>query len=468
MSGSTLPGPYELLGQIWQDAGCRPGALENCRLTGRDPVLPSIFRVGTAASAVIAAQSLAASELWRTRGGRQQPVTLDMRDAAIAFRSESYTRFTNRTLAEIWSPISGYYRTRDARWVQLHCQYPHLREGVLRVLGCEDNRAAVERAVLGRDGHEIEQACRAERLCVALLRSPEEWAAHPQALALEELPLFEISRIGDAPPVPLPANGARPLSGVRVLDLTKVIAGPICGRTLASHGAEVLRIGAAHLPVLEPLIVDTGLGKRSAFVDLREADGRGTLRDLVADADIFVQGYRPGTIAARGFGPEDVATMRPGIIYVTLSAYGHAGPGGDWRGFDSLVQTASGIAYEGMQAARTERPLPLPCQALDHATGYLAAFGAMAALRHRAEQGGSWMVRVSLAQTGRWIDRLGRVDGLSLDVPKEADIRDMLEVHASPWGEVLHVKPPQVMPETPPFWASGPVPPGTDPPAWTV
>ena len=179
-----------------------------------------------------------------------------------------------------------------------------------------------------------------------------------------------------------------------------------------------------------------------------------------------MQGYRPGTIARRGFAPDELAKIKPGIVYVTLSAYSHKGPWRDWRGFDRLTQSASGIVYEGPIAAGTERPPPLPCQALDHGTGYLAAFGAMVALKRRVEEGGSWMVRVSLAQTGQWIDRLGRVDGLSVVNPEEKDIGDLLETHTSPWGDVLHVKSPEVMSETAPFWEKGPVPVGTHTASW--
>lgn len=460
------PAPIDILADLWAAAGADPDAPGDIALAGRDPALSSIFRLGTAASAAIGAASLAAAEVWRARTGRRQAVSLDMRAAAAAFRSEHFTRVAGRPPPERWAAVSGTYRTRDGRWVQLHCQFPHLRAGVLEILGCAEDREEVARAVARWDGLALETRCRKERLCVALVRSPEEWAAHPQARAVARLPLMEVERIADAPPTPLPSGGTRPLSGIRALDLTKVIAGPVCGRTLASHGAEVVRIGAAHLPSMEPLVIDTGLGKRSAFLDLREAAGREALRAMARRADIFVQGYRPGALAARGFGPEDLAALRPGVVYVTLSAYGHAGPWRNWRGFDSLTQSASGIAHEGMAAAGAGEPRPLPCQALDHATGYLAAFGAMTALKRRAEEGGSWMVRVSLAQTGRWIDGLGRVDGLGVRNPEEADIPDLLETRDSPWGEVLHVKPPEEMSETPPFWATGPVPLGTHPAAW--
>ncbi len=458
--------PANRLGALWLDAGGDPDALNDITLTGADPALPSIFRIGTAAAVTIGAASLAAAEFWRSRSGVRQSVTLDMRDAAIAFRSESYTRILGRKPGEFWEPASGYFRTSDDRWVQLHCQFPHLRDGVLEVLGCGNDRSEVAAAVAHWDGLALEQRCREERLCVALVRTPEEWLAHPQARALASLPLLEIIRIDNAPAEPLPTRPDRPLSGVKVLELTKVIAGPVCGRTLASHGAEVIRVGAGHLPALEPLVIDTGLGKRSAFVDLRDTTQCDTLRHMARGADVFVQGYRPGTIAGRGFGLDDLAALRPGIVYVTLSAYGHAGPWQDWRGFDSLTQSASGIVHEGMTAFGAYGPHPLPCQALDHGTGYLAAFGAMIALKRRVEEGGSWLVRVSLAQTGRWIQGLGRVDGIHAIMPAEADIGDLLEIHDSPWGEVRHVRCPARMSATTPYWESGPVPLGTHAAAW--
>ena len=456
----------ESLNKIWRMAGCDVNALNDIKLTGGDPVLSSIFRVGTAASATIGAASLAAAEIWRLRTGNRQEVSLDCRDASIAFCSEHYTRIIGKPRPKFWSPISGYYRTGDNRWIQLHCQFPHLREGVLNVLGCAEDPDEVQRAVAKWDGLDLERRCREDWLCVALIRSPDEWSVHPHAEALSVLPVIEIIKIAEAPPAPMPSDISRPLSGIKVLDLTKVIAGPVCGRTLASHGAQVIRIGSAHLPVLESLVIDTGLGKRSAFLDLRLDSDSNRLREMARNTDVFVQGYRPGTIARRGFDPEELARIKPGIVYVTLSAYGHRGPWSDWRGFDSLTQSASGIVYEGMMAAGTEEPHPLPCQALDHGTGYLAAFGAMAALKRRAEEGGSWMVRVSLAQTGRWIDKLGRVDGLSVINPEEKDIADLLETHSSPWGDVLHVKSPEVMSETAPFWQTGPVPVGTHDAAW--
>jgi crotonobetainyl-CoA:carnitine CoA-transferase CaiB-like acyl-CoA transferase len=262
-----------------------------------------------------------------------------------------------------------------------------------------------------------------------------------------------------------------------VLDLSRIIAGPVCGRALAQHGAQVLLVNGPHLPNIAPLVIDNGRGKRSATLDLRDEAGRAQLRALVAEhTDVFLQAYRPGSLAARGFAPEDLARLRPGIVCVSLSAYGHAGPWATRRGFDSLVQSASGIAWTESRAAaggktpadaHGDQPKHLPCQALDHATGYLAAFGAMVALARRATEGGSWHVRLSLAQTGRWLQSFGQIDDgwRAPDVTFD-EVQDCLETVDSPFGRVCGAKPAERLSETPPFYARPPVPIGTDAPRW--
>jgi len=379
---------YGVLGELWRWAGEDLAALDWAQLTGGDPVLPSDFKIATVAAASIAAAGLAAAELWRLRSGRRQHVAVDARAAAAAFRSERYLRVDGRTPPGAWHPVSGFYRAGDERWIQLHCNFPHHREGALRVLGCDGIRDAVTAAVAKRKAAELEDGLAAAGLCAGMVRAPAEWQQHPEARAVATLPLFEIVRIGDAP-AEAAGRGERPLSGVRVLDLTRVIAGPVCGRTLAGHGADVLLVTAEHLPAIEVHLMDGGFGKRSARLDLRRADHLEQLRVLMRHADVVCQSYRPGALAARGLSPEDLARLRPGIVYVTLSAYGHVGPWRERRGFDSLVQSVSGIAHEGGVAAGTDGPRHLPAQALDHATGYLAAFGAMVALARRAREGGA-------------------------------------------------------------------------------
>jgi crotonobetainyl-CoA:carnitine CoA-transferase CaiB-like acyl-CoA transferase len=467
--------PTTLLASLWNAASCDPRALDHIRLEGCEPQLPSSFHVGAIASATIAAQALAAAETWRMRTGRMQQVEVAMRQALAMFRSERFLSVDGKPPADPWSPLAGYYQAADGRWIQLHTNFPHHRDGVLRVLQCADSRDAVAEAISHWRAEELDQRLADEGLCAALIRDPQEWAAHPQATAIASLPLFEILRIGDAPVESVGTHCAagaapsRPLQGVRVLDLSRVIAAPVAGRTLAQHGAEVLAIGAAHLPNIAPLVIDMGRGKRSACLDLRNDAERDVLKGLIHDADIFLQAYRPGALAARGFSPEALAALRPGLIHVTLSAYGHAGPWAGRRGFDSLVQSATGIAWAEGEAAKLDKPGKLPCQALDHATGYLAAFGAMVALQRRAAEGGSWLVRVSLAQTGRWLQSLGTVQG-GLAPPahdfERAEIAGWMQAMASPFGRVDAIAPVERMSVTPPRFDLPPVPLGTHPPTW--
>jgi crotonobetainyl-CoA:carnitine CoA-transferase CaiB-like acyl-CoA transferase len=306
------------LAQLWQAAGQPAEALSHIRLTGAEPVLPSSFAIGTAAQASIGATALAAAELWHLRCGRRQLVTVDMRHAGIEFRSERYYRVDGQAPTEFWDKIAGAYRCGDGRWVRLHTNFPHHRDGVLALLACDYNKAAVQQALLNWRAEEFEEAASQAGLVVTAKRSFEEWDHHPQGAAVAALPIFSIERIGDAPTQPLPAV-PRPLGGVRVLDLTRIIAGPVCGRTLAAHGAEVLLVTATHLPAIEPLVIDTGRGKLSCQIDLRDAVGQSTLRALLRDTDVFVQGYRPGALRSLGFGPEQVAQLRPGIVYAHIA-----------------------------------------------------------------------------------------------------------------------------------------------------
>ena len=465
-SPSTPVETRAALAELWQAAGQPAEALAHIRLTGAEPVLPSSFAIGTAAQASIAASALAAAELWHLRCGRHQLVSVDMRHAAVEFRSERYFRVDGKAPAEMWDKIAGTYRCGDGRWVRLHTNFRHHRDGVLALLACDYDKAAVQQALLNWRAEEFEEAAAQAGLVVTAKRSFEEWDRHPQGVALAALPLFSIERIGDAPPQALP-TAPRPLSGVRVLDLTRIIAGPVCGRTLAAHGADVLLVTAPHLPAIEPLVIDTGRGKLSCQIDLRDTVGQAALRALLRDTDVFVQGYRPGALQSLGFGPEQVAQLRPGIVYVSLSAYSHVGPWADRRGFDSLVQTASGFNDAEAQAAGTDRPRPLPAQALDHAAGYLMAFGAITALARRCTEGSSWHVRVSLAQTGKWLRQLGRIEhGLSCAETSFDDVQDLLEEHDSGFGRLAAIRHAAQLSETPARWARPSMPLGSHLAAW--
>jgi crotonobetainyl-CoA:carnitine CoA-transferase CaiB-like acyl-CoA transferase len=456
-----------ILVDLWDTVGLSPAPLAMVTLSGHDPALPSSFRVGAAAQVSIAAVACAANAIWQARTGRLQRVNVEMRHATAEFRSERYLRVDGRPAPELWDDIAGAYRCREGRWVRIHTNFPHHRAGILALLRCGPYRAAVARALGTWEAQAFEDAAAQAGLVAAMERTFAEWDAHPQGWAIASLPTLSLTKIADAPSQPLPRHPDRPLAGVRVLDLTRVIAGPVCGRTLAAHGADVLNVSAAHLPSIEPAVIDTGRGKRSTFVDLRAQEGRQTLTRLLRDTDIFLQSYRPGALAGLGFDPVEVAALHPGVIYVSLSAYGHTGPWAQRRGFDSIVQTATGLNHAEAQAAGVDHPLPLPCQALDHASGYLLALGALAGLLWRASEGGSWLVQVSLAQTSQWLRSLGRIEeGFACADPALDDVTDLLEESPSGWGRLRAVWHAAQMSETQPAWRQPSVPLGTHTPSW--
>src|SRR3954469_3657267 len=317
-----MQSPGEILADIWTSVGGDPAALDAVKLTGEEPQLPSSFRVAVVAQTTIAAAGLAAAEIWKLRSGQSQDVAVDMRHAVVECRSERYLRVDDKPPPPAWDAIAGIYKTRDARFVRLHTNFRHHRDAVCKVLNCEPEREKVQAALMQWEAEAFETAAYAAGGVVAMMRSREEWAALPQAKALAGLPLVSIEKIGEAAPKPWP-KGDRPLAGLRVLDLSRVIAGPVAGRTLAAQGADVLLISGPDLPAIPWLTIDTGRGKLTSFVELRSTQGREGFRKLLAEADIVSQGYRPREIAGLGFAPEEAARISPGVVYVTLSAYGH-------------------------------------------------------------------------------------------------------------------------------------------------
>ncbi|MGJ7579384.1 CoA transferase [Variovorax sp. RHLX14] len=468
--------PIDVLRELWLQSGLSADALNSVDLTGADPVFPSSFAVGTAAQTTVAAAALAAWELGRLRGLTMPRLSVDMTHAAV----EATGWFSIDGVApDLWDAFSGLYRCADG-YVRIHANFSHHREGALQLLGLDpatSKKNDVERALSNWSALDFEEAAAEKGLVVTALRSFDEWDATLQGQALRTQPLFTIERIGEAEPLTLPPIAgtddgvARPLAGVRVLDLTRILAGPVGGRTLAEHGAEVLLVNSPLLPNIAA-IADTSRGKLSTHVDLKTAEGRAALQRLIADAHVFVQGYRPGGLYDLGFGSHAVAKLRPGIVYVSLSAYGTQGPWADRRGFDSLVQTAMGFNQAEGEAAGDGKPRPLPMQILDEATGFLIAFCTAVALCRQQQEGGSWEVKLSLAQTGQWLRSLGRVPGgLATLVPDRAPY---VETTASGFGELAALRhaahaagaarsmqPTQVKQVARPS-----MPPGSHPPSW--
>jgi crotonobetainyl-CoA:carnitine CoA-transferase CaiB-like acyl-CoA transferase len=359
--------------------------------------------------------------------------------------------------------VTAIFACGDGRYIHLHGSFTHT-PGILAELGLREGATSEEiaAATLKRGAFELEDALAANGLCCAVCRTAEEWAAHPQGALLAMRPVLEVTKIGEAPPVPL-GDADRPLSGIRVLDLTRVLAGPTCARTLAEHGANVLHITSPHLPTIDRFEMDTGHGKRQAFLDLNLPPEAEQLRELVRGADVFSQGFQHGSLERRGFGAKQLARTRPGIIYVSENAFGHEGPWMGRPGWEQLAQATTGVA---VVQGGADKPTLAPAAMNDYTTGYFAAMGTMIALRRRAQEGGSWLVRVSLSQTSMWYYRLG----IGLDGGAASGIGDMapfMQERDTPYGRMKHLKPPLQMSETPPRWALPSAPIGTGRPIWS-
>ncbi len=448
------------LAGLWRIAGLPPEALAHAHLTGKDPVLPSSFHVGAAAQAGIAAAALAACELGYVRGAPRQDISVDMRHAAL----ECVEWFSlDGRVPDAWDPFSGLYACADG-WVRVHANFSHHRQGALRLMGLDPGnatRADAEAEMRNWRAIDFETAAAGASLVATAVRTFAQWDVTPQAQAIAGQSLFTISRIGDAPPRSLPPlrQDAPPLADVRVLDLTRILAGPVGGRALAAYGADVLMVNAPHLPNIEAIAV-TSRGKWSAHLDLRSEPERDVMRGLLSDAHVLVQGYRPGGLRDLGFGPQDAAGLCPGIVYVTLTAYGALGPWAPRRGFDSLLQSAMGFNL----AEGEGKPRALPMQILDQATGYLIALGTAAALVRQQQTGGSWHIEVSLAQTAHWLRSLGRVEG-GLEAVKPDDTM-YRETSVTGFGVLESLRHSAQLSRTPAQWLRPSMPPGSHPPQW--
>jgi hypothetical protein len=466
----STPSPEAVLAGLWEGLNLPTAALSRVELTGDGPVLPSSFAVATAAQASLAAAALVASE-WGALRHAGAPAGVSVPRVPAVLECSSHF-LLDGVVPALWDPLSGLYPcgadVGAPEWVRLHANFAHHRDRVLALLGLAPgpatSRDAVTRALRAWTATAFEDAAAAAGGVASALRGFDEWDAHPQARALGLEPLVALERVGDAPPRPLPtaAMGAAPLAGLRVLDLTRILAGPVAGRLLAHWGAEVLMINSPHLPNIGA-IADLSRGKRSAQLDLDRPEDRHRLQALAATGHVFLQGYRPGALAARGFSPEALAAAAPGIVCVSLAAWGFAGPWAGRRGFDSLVQTATGFNLAEAAAAGRAVPMAMPVQILDHAAGHLLAFGALAALHRQAAEGGSWHVKVSLARTGKWLRSLGQdAAGLAAVAPSHAP---WLEEEDSGFGR-LRAMPPTARFDGVALRSALPaMPPGTNPPA---
>lgn len=439
--------------------------VDDVQVTGEDPWVDSVFKVGECAAAVLGAQAAAVAEIWRRRSGQRQRVSIDALAGAAATFSVGYQSQHGYPIpqTEPSYPLVALYPTRDDRWFFPHGAFPLLRNGLLELLGCSMEPTSIAAAIKRWDALKLEDAIAERGLCGAMVRSFDEWKAHPQGKALAAAPLIEITKIGDSAPEPF-TPATRPLAGIRALDLTHVIAGPTCGKTLAEQGATVMHITFPGHPGLPPFDVDTTHGKLAALCDLTQAADAQRMRALVKNADIFAESYRPGGIAKLGFGPEQVAKLRPGIVYLSLDCYGWTGPWASRPGWEQLAQVATGMTVAQGSASQ---PVLQPTYPNDYITGFLAALGILTALIRRAEEGGSYHVRVSLCRTAMWVQEQGTVAHQSPPptIPPSL-VGRYVRTRPSAFGPLTFLGPVLSYEATPSYWQRMTEPLGASPAAW--
>lgn len=427
-------------------------------ITGRDPVFSARFRIGETTANILAGIGVAVTDIHQMKTGRRQKVAIDVRHAAATCQSSKY--LSEPAAGEGWKPvpqspsmlhmrsITQPWQCKDGRWYLPHFNLPHLHDRVIGVLGCVSTADGVAKAIAQWDSHDLEEAVAEARACGSIVRSNTEWLEHPHGKTLSGKPLVEITKIGDSDPIPFP-EGDRPLSGIKVLDLTRILAGPIAARTLAENGADVLMVTAEHLPQVPEHVMDTSHGKRSCFLNLNDAEDVATIRTLARSADVFSQGYRPGIMDKYGLSPEQLAAERPGIIYLSISCYGHGGPFSNRGGWEQIGQSATGICLDNGD----ERPKLLPASACDYTTGYNGAYGVLLALARRAREGGSYHVRVSLCRSGMYIYEQGHVSYPEAEMGlTQAELDSIMIESKGDHGTLKHLGPVLRMSETKPYW----------------
>lgn len=409
--------------------------------------LPSTFAVTNLAAASIGAAGQAVAQLIQLQTGRLPSVSVDRRLASLWFSSS--IRPVGWQVPPLWDPVAGDYASTDG-WIRLHTNAPHHRAAVERVLGRVADRAEMATKVATWSAADLEQAIVDAGGCAAQMRSWQAWQQHPQGLAVNAEELIQRQVFESATDKPWLGSAARPLAGVKVLDLTRVLAGPVASRFLAGLGADVLRIDSPTWN--EPGVVpEMTLGKRCARLDLKSPEGRQVFEALLKDADVLFHGYRADALEQLGYTAGERQHLAPGLIDVSLNAYGWSGPWRNRRGFDSLVQMSSGIAEAGMAWKQADKPVPLPLQALDHATGYLMAASAIRALSERLASGRGGSARLSLARTAKLLVDAGQVpEQVALRAEEPSD--QGLVVEQTAWGQAHRLLAPLSISGTPLQW----------------
>lgn len=453
------PRSRRFLTAIASDLGITSEALANVHFTGSGD-LPSVYAVSDLAAAAMAAAGTAIAELVATKSGALPRVNVNRRLSSLWFGKS--IRPKGWTLPAAWDAIAGDYPAADG-WIRLHTNAPHHRDAALSVLGVSADKAKVARAVAHWNADALETAVVQNNGCAAAMRSMAAWAKHAQGESVSREPLVAAHATTDCSNAAHCLRPERPLQGIRVLDLTRVLAGPVATRFLAGFGADVLRIDP---PVWdEPGVVpDVTLGKRCARLDLRNPRERSVFLDLLRRADVLVHGYRADALENLGLDAGTLRAVRPGLVDVSLNAYGWSGPWRNRRGFDSLVQMSTGIADAGMRILGKDRPAPLPVQAVDHTTGYLTAAAVVRGLSQRIATAQGYTAQTSLSRTAQLLisGPAVRADG-NLE-PTEEDWSESVE--ATDFGPARRLQAPLSIGNAPMHWDRPAAALGSSAPAW--
>ncbi|KAI2627142.1 CoA-transferase family III [Xylaria nigripes] len=489
--------PFDIVKEIWAHLELPASALSSLFLPGATEasghmraVVPSSFKIGHLVQSTIALSALSAALAHSVLDHSSKEIpktTVPLRHAVLEFQCERLYTLAGKPPAETWGPIGGLHPTLDGH-VRIHDAFPHHRRGILTLLGlpptCSDRYAVSERTRKWKS-LDLETKALENGLAVYSLRSFAQWDTLPHARAVPDLPV-RICRLDvpmHDPPLPAPRRkypAGRCLEGLRIIELSRVIAAPVAGKTLAAHGADVIWVTSPHLPDLPALDREFARGKRSISLDFNLGADKATFLELARHADVVVQGYRPGSLAARGLDVEELARLNPGIVVANLSAFGPEGPWAGRRGFDSLVQTCTGLNIaEAERYGHGEVARPLPCQALDHGAGFLLATGVCAAVFQRESDraagrtAGAYVVDVSLAGVMKYLRSLGQFEGRSgfegidCSVLSDEEERTYFETRMTPFGEMTFLRHSACVEGFEPHWDRMPTPLGSDRPVWS-
>jgi hypothetical protein len=430
----------QILHEITRGLGLTESELRAVTVQQSPGYIDSVIETADFAVAALGAIGSTVAAIGQRRGLGPQQVRIDRRHAQLLFNEVAYFFQSGWQfdLGPVFTPVNSFYRTRDDREIFFNGAYQHLRDGILRFLDCPSEHAAIARRVTQFDAQALEDELSALGLCAAIKRSPEEWLAHPQGKALAGVPPVEITKIADGPTTAFEPAAFRPLERLRVLDFTHVVAGPTIGKLLAEHGADVIHCRYPYLDHILGFDVDTSFGKKNTYMDLRSEVDRSRVLELVRECDVFVQGFRWGSFARRGFGPEELSRINPKLIYVDVNAYGFQGPWAERRGWEQLAQATTGLS--DVHSVGREKSALVPAYLNDYGTGCLGTLGVLAALLRRTEEGGSWSVRVALAKTSMLATRFAENREAAVPID-DAELDHYLVDQASPIGLLTRVAP---------------------------